>query len=776
MSPSSDSPDRTPLPIRAMPMVWLAAAILFGLIFSKTIHLPTLVSLILVLLAAVFLAVEIRFLRSLPFFKDWRKFVPIPVGLLLLAFALGMFRFTLTQRTPTPSNLDFYNDQPSAILTARVNSMPEMKSTALQFTVRALQYSSPSGTQSIPVSGQALVRVPKSVVLHYGDLLMLQGQLTTPQSSDTFNYQEYLAQHGIYSVMSYPDFKVLAQRTGSPIMTFIYGMRELAYETLQKVSSGQKAALLSGILLGIDNDVSPSLTRAYQQTGTSHIIAISGFNIAIVAGLLGFLFRKVFIRWQAALLAIGGITFYTLLVGATPSVVRAAIMGSLVILAQLIGRRSAGINILLMTGAIMCLFNPYLPWDLSFQLSFLATLGLVLFAEPLTSGVSAWIEKRISNPALQKTVKGLVAIFLLTIAAQAMTLPVLAYHFRSISLSALLANPLVLPVQPALMVLGLAAVMLGIVWLPLGGIFGWAASLLAGYTNSMVTLLSKIPGTLSLPQISLGVVIAGYALLFVWLWLYPRSPRRLMQGTLVTGLVLASFGVWTTGLRISDDRLHIRILSNPDHPALILQTPQGGWLMLNGLADTMEFQSAVQHFLPSLNRHLDALVITSLDPVTVSSNHDAVADFPVATILWGLEGQGNPETRWLESDLRQLGTSSQMMNTGDTFELDGVTIQAVEISDTARSLLIRYGNFELAIPDGIPAKDLSAIVPSTSTLLLTQAQSLDPDLASWTSDHSLLTISTGAPPFGWKEWKTITPGESIDLITDGNQMWIEPGS
>jgi competence protein ComEC len=420
-------------------------------------------------------------------------------------------------------------------------------------------------------------------------------------------------------------------------------------------------------------------------------------------------------------------------------------MGSLVILAQLIGRRSAGINILLMTAAVMCLFNPYLPWDVSFQLSFLATLGLVLFAEPLTSGVSAWIEKRISNPALQKTAKGLVDIFLLTIAAQAMTLPVLAYHFRSISLSAIIANPLVLPVQPALMVLGLTAVMLGIVWLPLGGIFGWAASLLAGYTNSMVTFLSKIPGTLSFPQISLGVVIAGYALLFGWLWFYPRSPRRMIQGTLVTGLVLASFGVWTTGLRISDDRLHIRILSNPDHPALIMQTPKGGWLMLNGLANTMEFQNAVQQYLPSLNRHLDALVITNLDSVTVSSIHDAVADFPVAMILWVLEGQGNSETRWLESDLRQLGTSSQMMNTGDFFELDGVTIQAVEISDTARSLLIRYGKFELAIPDGIPAKDLSEIVPSTSTLLLTQAQSLDPDLVSWTSDHPLFTISTGAP-------------------------------
>lgn len=772
--PSSDPPDRKPLPIRVMPMVWLSAALILGLIVSKILALSPLASLILVLVAAVFLVVEARFLKHRRFFIAWKKLAPIPLGLLGLAFAVGMLRFTFTRRTPTPANLDFYNDQPAAVVTARVNSMPEMKSTALQFTAQVLRYSSPSGLQSIPVNGQAMVRVPKSIVLHYGDLLLLQGELATPQSSDTFNYQEYLSQHGIYSVMSFPDFKVLAERSGNPVMTFIYGMRELAYETVQKISSDQNAALLSGILLGIDSDVSPGLTRAYQQTGTGHIIAISGFNIAIVAGLLGFLFRKVFIRWQAALLAIGGITFYTLLVGATPSVVRAAIMGSLVILAQLIGRRSAGINILLMTGAIMCLFNPYLPWDVSFQLSFLATLGLVLFAEPLTGGVSTWIEKRIPKSWLQKMVKGLADIFLLTIAAQAMTLPVLAYHFRSISLSALLANPLVLPVQPALMVLGLIAVMLGIVWLPLGIIFGWAASLLAGYTNSMVSLLSRIPGTIYLPQIGLWVGIAAYALLFSWLSAYQTLSRRLLQGTVVTGLVLASFGLWNAGLRISDGRLHIRILSNPDHPALILQTPKGGWLMLNGLADSAQFQSQVQGFLPALNRHLDALVITMLDPATINAVHEAVADFPIATILWGLQGEGNPDTRWLESDLRQLGTRSQMMDTGDNFELDGVTLQVVEIGDSTRSLIIRYDNFELDIPEGVPVNRLPALVPSTANLLLTRIESLDPDLATWTSDHPLLTISTEAPPPGWTEWKTFAPGAWLDMVTDGNQLWINP--
>jgi hypothetical protein len=365
-------------------------------------------------------------------------------------------------------------------------------------------------------------------------------------------------------------------------------------------------------------------------------------------------------------------------------------------------------------------------------------------------------------------------ILLLTLAAQAMTLPVLAHHFRSVSLSALLANFLVLPAQPALMVLGLAAVELGIVWLPLGGIFGWLASLVAAYTNGMVSLLAKIPGTISLPQVSLWAVIAAYALLFGWLWLYPKHPHKLVQGSLIAGLVLASSAAWSAGLRISDDRLRIRILSTADHPVLMLQTPKGGWLMLNGMEDLVEFQRAVQQFLPAFNRHLDALLITTSKEEVISSIHAAIADFPVTTILWGLNGQGNSETRWLESDLHQLGTTSQLMQTGNTFDLDGVTIQAADIGKTARSLAIRYGNFELILPEGLPVKDIRGNVPSTSLVWLGETQSLDPDLAAWTVDQPRLILSSAAPPAGWERWETLEKGDWIEFVTDGRKLWIKP--
>ena len=231
---------------------------------------------------------------------------------------------------------------------------------------------------------------------------MLQGNLAVPQSSDTFNYQEYLAQHGIYSIMAYPDFQVLARNTGNPLMTFLTGLRLYAYDTSRQILSGDDSALLSGILLGLDNDMPATLVRAYQQTGTGHIIAISGFNIAIIAAIVGFLIRRVFIRWQAALLTIGGVAFYTLLCWSHPFSRARRHHGEPGHPGGTDRQTVSYIEHAALTAAIMCAFNPFLPWDISFQLSFLATLGLILFSEPLTYPVEAWLAIHVAHGKLRK--------------------------------------------------------------------------------------------------------------------------------------------------------------------------------------------------------------------------------------------------------------------------------------------------------------------------------------------------------------------------------------
>jgi competence protein ComEC len=228
-------------------------------------------------------------------------------------------------------------------------------------------------------------------------------------------------------------------------------------------------SLLAGILLGVENGIPQRVQQAFQDTGTAHIIAISGFNISIISALFASLFilllgkRR---RWLAAGLSLVVIAFYAVLVGAGASVVRAAIMGGLTLFAVQLGRRQDGLNSLAFVAALMVLFNPILLWDVGFQLSFMATLGLVLYAGPLSQAFTRLASARLPQATVERLTHPVGEYFLFTLAALLTTLPVTVYHFQRLSLSSLVANPLVLPAQPPVMVLGGLAVLLGLIFQP----------------------------------------------------------------------------------------------------------------------------------------------------------------------------------------------------------------------------------------------------------------------------------------------------------------------
>jgi competence protein ComEC len=136
----------------------------------------------------------------------------------------------------------------------------------------------------------------------------------------------------------------------------------------------------------VEGGIPEPVRQAFNDTGTSHIIAISGFNFAIVAGLFVGFFGWLLGRWRGMLAAFLGIALYAVLAGASAGVVRAAIMGGLGVFAVQIGRRQVGLNSLVFVAALMALANPHVLWDVGFQLSFMATLGLILYADPLSRG------------------------------------------------------------------------------------------------------------------------------------------------------------------------------------------------------------------------------------------------------------------------------------------------------------------------------------------------------------------------------------------------------
>jgi competence protein ComEC len=284
-------------------------------------------------------------------------------------------------------------------------------------------------------------------------------------------------------VLNYPTIRVIEEDESlniqTKIVTGLLSFRRRLEDIFSRLLPEPQASLLSGIVLGTRRQMPKNFQQNLQKTGTIHVIVASGYNISVVAGLLISVILRFIKRQFALFLSFLGILAYTLMAGAEPPVVRAAIMGSLTFLAQFLGREKDGVRALFFAGGVMLLANPLILFDLGFQLSFLATAG-ILFLGPKLSG------KIFRLPGLGENLRT-------TLAAQLGVLPILLANFGQISFLSPLVNVLVLPVVPLIMILGAITAIFGLVWQPLAQIAIWFAWVPLTYFIKIVEWFGKLP-------------------------------------------------------------------------------------------------------------------------------------------------------------------------------------------------------------------------------------------------------------------------------------------
>ncbi len=353
----------------------------------------------------------------------------------------------------------------------------------------------------------------------YGDTLILDGPVQAPKNSETFDYATYLKKQGIRSIFSFPTITEEAKLT----LNFLERGNVRLHRGLQSIKASFESALVAtipepeaayiqGVLLGSRSSIPEHLQDAFATTGTSHILAISGYNITVVAeavlAILFFWFR----RRKALWIATAAIILFTILTGASASVVRAAVMGLLVLFASGYGRLYDARHSIILAGAVMVFFNPFLMvFDVGFQLSFLAVIGLI-YLYPI-------LQRQFQNihPAM-----GLKELFLMTLAAKIMVAPLLIGYFHSFSLISLVVNILILPLVPVVMFFGFFTGLIGIFVVPLGKILGFIVWALAHYQLWIVERFAEFPFasvSISLPWIVIGIV---YLMLFGAMWYFYR--------------------------------------------------------------------------------------------------------------------------------------------------------------------------------------------------------------------------------------------------------------
>ncbi len=336
-----------------------------------------------------------------------------------------------------------------------------------------------------------------------GDRIWIQGQLQYPENFNDFNYVAYLQRWNTYAILKKPRVIVL-KRVGVSWRTPLIMCRDFVIKQIKAFPSNE-GSLIAGMLIGQRQQPLPDdVANAFKITGLTHIVAVSGFNMTIIATACGALVWYIG-RRLTNVLTLFVMFGFVVITGASAAVVRAAIMATIMLVAQLLGRQYASLHSLLIVASIMVLQNPRIViWDVGFQLSVAATYGVLISfqikktAELSTSTIS-------TNSFWGDMLRP-------TLGAIAMTAPIIAFHFGTFSLIAPLANLLVLPLVPWIMLFG-ALTLIPV----LGGGLIFPAQILAAIVLQITQKLSIIPYASISIQLPAWILVTYYVGIFLYI-------------------------------------------------------------------------------------------------------------------------------------------------------------------------------------------------------------------------------------------------------------------
>ncbi|MBC7811546.1 MAG: ComEC/Rec2 family competence protein [Burkholderiales bacterium] len=737
----------------------------------------------------------------------FRRF-PLRLPLIIIAvFALGGLRFALF---PNTSALAQYNNVGGLTIEGVVVDEPDVRDDRVNLRVAAETVT--RGGQTIAVEGLVLVQSPPIIRVRYGDRVTATGDLITPNEIDTFSYADFLAREGVYSIMTNTAVEILSSGHGSPLFAALIDMRTRAQAAIESYLPEPQASLLSGIILGDENSIAPDVRDAFASAGASHIIAISGFNMVIVGEVTRrFLERARVGRRLTLLLVIAVLLVYTLFVGAGTSVVRAAVMSSVLLVGGLMRRKGYVPATLAFTVLLMSVANPTVLWDISFQLSFFAVLGLALFGQPL-SVLFGGLSQR--SGSVGRVFGGFVFEPLaVTIAAQALTLPLSALYFHSFSLLTLPANLLVLPVQPALMGVGALATVTDFVpalaqalyWLDLvllawmTGVVRWFAALPAAQVELYVS-----PNLVALFFVAVVGVAMTRAAQPTWAQRLGRliSRRSVVSATLFAGLATLILIVALVRSR-PDGLLHVWFLDNGHSNAVLMQTPNGAHILIDGGRFPARLLTALGDRLPFNDRQIEVLVVTQPDANEFGALTTVLERYHVGVAL--MNGQSNLGEPFAALQSALANGDVEVVTVGAGYSLDvddGLRLDVLhprtppQITDSldegALVLRVVYDEASFLLTSDVSAEGQAELLatgqwPLATVLQLPQhgrARSLDAEFLAAVQPQVVVLQSDVSNRLGDPDPDTLAQlgdtslyrtdqGGTIHIWTDGRELWVQ---
>ena len=636
---------------------------------------------ILLIGAAIALACVILFWRE----NRWRL-----VSIIILWLLLGAWRFAIASPAGDPQSINSFIGASKLEIRGTVADDPKIldRSRLLLVAVNATSINNGSTWQN--AHGQIEVQILGAPLdnpygPNYGDSVEMQGKVQPPFPHHS---PEVLAS------LSFPRLNVVGS-AGNPIIVAFFHLRLFLASIIERSLPQPMAALLIAILLSLQTPTLKPLTKMFQQTGTAHLIAPSGFKVTILAGLVAsstsWMYKRrdkqlkpllpaqkhegYWRRWLATSFVILSIIGYSILSGAGPAAQRACIMGIILVIAPRFGRVYNIYTAMALAVLIMCLFDPFVLWNAGFQLSTLGTLGIVMLT-PLFQRLFRPIE-------LFPFAILLIETFSVTLAAQIATLPIFAFTFTQVSFIAPLANLLTVPLLGTLIFLGIALCVIGSIALPLGMLCGWIIFPLLNYIILVVSWCASIPYAFShVGNLDMSFAWCYYGLLiFIASFVLRKWPQLLQPYKINAALSNLSTSVNTTQFIVenkqhekktyssllqphilpilryaaviivilasgsfiaaapSNEQLSITLLNvgpagKPSQgEAILIHTIDGKSILIDGGLDATSLAHELDSRLPFWQRSIDTVILTSPRQDHLIGAQDVISRFQVGQVL-----------------------------------------------------------------------------------------------------------------------------------------------
>ena len=494
----------------------------------------------------------------------------------------------------------------------------------------------------------------------YGDLVTVSGTLRRPEPFGGFDYPAYLAAQGIAGIMSADSAEVAGESGGW--RKWPYSLRGRLSESIEDTIPYPQSALGQALLLGLRGDLPPEMVQDFRGTGTPHLLAISGLHVGVLVVMFlaasAWLFgRRGFYFLAVPLIAVWA---YALVSGMPPSVVRAAVMGSVYLVAVGIGRPGSILPALALSAGLMTVISPEIIQRVSFQLSFAAMAGIALTQpfiprwspESTAPGRSWWA------PLALPMVRAPLMMLIISWSAMLATWPLLAFNFREVALPGIIVTVLALPAMPFIMAGTLAAAAVGLVSTTLGQFIGWMVWAPTSYLIELVKIAPK--WTLQTDWagnwlVAVWYLALGASLLLLkpgrlgWLWSRVKDQageltRRPMEPAktlpIITGAVFmtaAAIALWWQVGTGGDGDLHVYFFDVGQGDSALIVTPEGRQVLVDGGPAPDSAMRALSEAMPEGDRSLDLVVVTHLDADHSRGLIDVLDQYEVGAIVAGTE-------------------------------------------------------------------------------------------------------------------------------------------